>query len=181
MGAEQAEPSPVVPLRRRKLDQLLIFGCLTFALTSLCFDRLAIMYADLESATGIDAYLARYLILYGKNVDPLVLANPLWLRIMSGISAFVMGPFYLLLARALVKGQSFIRVPALVYAGVMLYSMVVHLGMEIFGDLPPANVPLMVAAYAPYVVFPLALIWRMRTPDPFGSSSRLASEHSSQG
>jgi hypothetical protein len=153
-----------IPLRKRKLDQLLIFAFATFALTSFCFDRCAVLYADLEAQDG---FFVRYLVWYGKTVDPLVLANPLWLRIMSGISAFVMGPFYLLLVRALVKGDERIRLPAIVYGVIISYSMIVHLGVEFFGDLPPLNTPLLLATYAPYVVFPLILIGRMWAPHPF--------------
>lgn len=159
-----------VPLRERKLDQLLIFGFLTFALTSFCFDRLAAMHADLEQ---VDGFFARYLVDYGRAVDPLVLANPLWLRIMCGISAFGMGPFYLVMVRAFVRGDERIRVPALVYVCAMAYSLVVHLGVEFLGDLRPLNLPVFWAAYAPYMAIPLLLAWRMWHPHPF---SRPASE-----
>jgi hypothetical protein len=153
-----------IPLRERKLDQLLIFGFLTFAFTSFCFDRLAATYPDLEQ---VDSFFARYLVVYGRTVDPLVLANPLWLRIMSGISAFGMGPFYCVLARAFVKGDERIRIPALIYVCAMYYSLVVHLGVEFLGDLRPLNLPVFWAAYAPYMVIPLLLAWRMRGPHPF--------------
>lgn len=153
-----------IPLRKRKLDQLLIFGFLTFAFTCFAFDRLAATHADLEQ---VDSFFARYLVAYGRTVDPLVLANPLWLRIMSGISAFVMGPFYFVMVRAFVKGDERIRIPALIYVCAISYSMVVHLGVEFFGDLPPLNVPVLLATYAPYAVIPLLLAWRMRGPHPF--------------
>ena len=155
-----------VPLRERKLDQLLIFGFLTFAFTSFCFDRLAATHADLEQ---VDSFFARYLVEYGRAVDPLVLANPLWLRIMSGISAFLMGPFYLIMVRAFVRGDERIRIPALVYVCAIAYSLVVHLGVEFLGDIKPLNLPVFWATYAPYMVVPLLLAWRMRHPHPFSA------------
>jgi hypothetical protein len=162
-----------VPLRQRKLDQVLIFGFLTFAFTCFAFDRLAATHADLEQ---VDGFFARYLVVYGRTVDPLVLANPLWLRIMSGISAFAMGPFYFVMVRAFVKGDERIRIPALIYVCAILYSMVVHFGVEFFGDLPPLNLPVFLATYAPYVVVPLLLAFRMRDPHPFTVPAESADE-----
>lgn len=159
-----SEGRRVIPLSQRKLDQLLIFVFATFAFTSFAFDRLAFLYADLE---GQEGFFVEYLVQYGKTVDPLVLANPLWLRIMCGISAFMMGPFYFVMIRAFIKGDDRIRIPAFIYSCAITYSMVVHMSVEFWGDLPPLNVPVLLAAYAPYAIFPLVLAWRMRHPHPF--------------
>jgi hypothetical protein len=153
-----------IPLSQRKLDRLLVFAFATFAFTSFAFDRLSAQYADLEAQRG---FFVEYLVRFGRTVDPLLIANPMWLRLMCGLSAFVFGPFYLVLVVGLVRGDDRIRVPGLVYAAVMSYSLVVHLGVELLGELPPLNMPVFAATYVPYVVFPLLLAWRLRAPHPF--------------
>lgn len=154
----------VIPIAERRGDLIFVGLLVSFAFTSFFFDRLAAVHADLEEQTSV---FARLLVYYGKTIDPLVLANPLWLRLMSGFSAFVMGPFYLIAAESIYRGRDAIRVPALMWAAIMVYSMFVHMTMEFIGDYPPANLPLLLATYAPYAIAPIALAYRMRKANPF--------------
>lgn len=143
----------------RGIDRILLALSVCFAATSLLFDRMAALEpGPLAPATG---GLRGLFYWWGSTYDPLIVLNPLWLQIMSGISAFVFGPFYILLAYALVKRRAWIRWPAVVYAAVMLYSMVVFLGVHSFGEPRPPVLWLVALLYAPYVLFPLALLWRM--------------------
>ena len=153
-----------IPLSERRIDWLFIVGFGMFALTSFFPDRHAAMNAD---PTAGGSFLAEMMAGYGRDIDPLVAANPMWLRIMSGISAFIMGPFYLVLIASFVKGWNRIRMPAIVYASAILYSLVVHIGMEFIGPYPPANAGLMLAVYFPYAALPAALAYRMRRARPF--------------
>lgn len=153
------------PWYRQPLDLVLVVTFGMFALTSFLFDRLG----------GIDAIdpasadpLARALVAYGERFDPLVLENPVFLRIMSWISAFVMGPFYLVLIYAFVRRRNWIRDPAIAYAAIMLYSMVVHVAAELMWHTPPPNLPVLFATYAWYAVAPVLLLVRMRPTRPFG-------------
>jgi len=129
-----------------------------FAATSVLFDRAAAL--DWVGPDVVDPF-GRALWWYGANFDPLVAENPLFLRIMSGLSAFVFGPFYFVLAWGVAKQRAWIRTPAIVYAGVMLYSMVVHIGVEVWCDTPPPNLAVFFATYAIYVVAPAVLLRRM--------------------
>lgn len=140
-------------------DTMVIATLVAFAATSLLFDRAAAL--DLVAPDSADPF-GRALHWYGLRYDPLVAANPLFLRVMSGISAFVFGPFYLWAARALWRGDRRLVVPALLYAAAMIYSMVVHMVVELRHDVPPPSVALLVLIYLPYVVLPLALPWRAR-------------------
>jgi hypothetical protein len=155
-----------IPLSARRLDWVFIIGFCVFALTSFFPDRHAAMNADPTAGEGL---LAEMMVGYGRDIDPLVAANPMWLRIMSGISAFVMGPFYLILVASFVKGWNRIRMPAIVYASAILYSLVVHVTMELIGPHPPANTPLLLLVYLPYAALPAALAWRMRSTKPFSA------------
>lgn len=140
-------------------DRVLLVFAVSFASTSLLFDRMAaIEPGPLAPASG---GLRGIFYWWGSTYDPLIVLNPLWLQIMSGVSAFVFGPFYVALAYALLRRREWIRWPAIVYAAVMLYSMVVFLGVHTFGE-PRPTVPWLVALlYAPYVLFPLVLLRRM--------------------
>jgi hypothetical protein len=147
------------PPRHTGLDAILLLTLLSFAATSLLFDRAAAM--DLVAPDSVDPF-GRALHWFGARWDPLVAANPQFLRVMSGISAFVMGPFYLWAARALRRGDPRLHGAALIYMVAMLYSMVVHVWVELFGELPPPDKLVFALIYAPYCALPVALWWRTR-------------------
>ena len=159
--AEPTEP------RRPLLDAFLVATLCAFAATSMLVDRTAAL--DIIGPDSADPF-ARAMYWYGVRYDPLVVANPLFLQVMSAISAFVFGPLYLWLARALWRRDAAIRVPALLYVVAMLYSMVVHVAVEVWGELPPPNMLVFVGVYTPYLVVPLLLAWRVRRRDPFASA-----------
>ena len=135
-------------------DGLIIATLLSFAATSFLFDRAAAM--DLVAPDSIDPF-GRALHWYGVRYDPLVAENPLFLRIMSGISAFVFGPFYLWAARALWRGDARLHRASLLYGAAMIYSMVVHVLVEVWHDVSPPSPIILVGVYLPYVALPLAL------------------------
>jgi hypothetical protein len=152
-----------IPLRARPLDRWLIAGLLMFACTSWFVDRLAALDVDFCAEPRLWGALCWY----GRELDPLFLANPQWLRVMSGISAWVFGPLYLLLAWGFARGVDAIRGPAIAWAVAILYSMVVHMWMEIFGDHPPPRLGVLMLVYLPYVLLPMLVLWRLRGPRPF--------------
>jgi hypothetical protein len=151
------------PLGERPRDRYLILCFLVFACTSLFVDRLAALDADFCG----EQHLGGALCWYGQNIDPLFLANPQWLRVMSGISAWVYGPLYLLLAWAFWRGVEAARTPALVWAVAILYSLVVHLWMEFFGEYPAIRPVVLLLVYLPYVIVPIIVIARLRDARPF--------------
>lgn len=154
-------------LRQRRQDIVWIVGFLAFACTSALVDRLAALDVDVCEAQSLGGSLCWY----GRHIDPLYLANPDWLQVMSGISAYVFGPLYLLFAWAFWRGVEAVRGPALAWAVAILYSMLVHMWMEFRGPYPPPQPALLVAVYLPFVLLPLALIWRLRRPAAFQSAS----------
>lgn len=152
-----------IPLVERPGDRWLIALCLLFASTSLFVDRLAALDADFCA----DAHLWGSLCWYGQTFDPLFLANPQWLRVMSGISAWVFGPVYLLMAWGIRAGNEAVRALALPWSVAMLYSMAVHVHMELFGPLAPPHPLVLALIYLPYALAPVLVIRRFWRPHPF--------------
>lgn len=158
-----------MPLSRARLWDLVLAGTLcAMALAAFTMDRSAAL--DLCAPDSPDPF-GRALWAYGERYDPLVSANPHFLRVMSGISAFVFGPVELLLAYGLWKQRPWVRGPALVWSVAMLYSMVVHVIVELWGAMPPPHPGIALAAYSAYVAVPLALL-RRQWPDLRGASPR---------
>lgn len=161
MSQTTASPRPIT---QRPLDLGLAVVFSVFAVTSLVFDMMTALDIPLQGSTNP---LAQATLSYATTVDPLLLQNPLFLRLMCVVSAFVMGPFYLVLVYALVKSRPWIRLPSIVYASAILYSMVIYLGVELLGDTPPLNLPAFLGATLPYVIAPLVLLVRMWPERPF--------------
>jgi hypothetical protein len=152
-----------IPLAERPRDRLIILAFVLFACTSVFVDRLAALDVDVCGEGSLGGSLCWY----GRTLDPLFLANPQWLRVMSGISAFVFGPSYVVMAWAFWRGVDAVRGPALTWAVMILYSMVVHLWMEFFGEHPSPRPLVLIAVYLPYAVVPLLVAWRLREQRPF--------------
>lgn len=151
-------------------DRVLTGWAALFAMTSLVFDRMAALEPGPMAPETAGIKGAFYW--YATTFDPLIALNPLWLQIVSGISAFVFGPFYIALAYALVRRRPWIRRLALAYCVAMLYSMVLFLGVHGFGEPHPPSLGIVIAMYTPYVLFPLALLRRMLPTPVFPDQER---------
>lgn len=95
---------------------------------------------------------------------------PDWMRIVTGLSAFVYMPFYVVLVFALVRGLNWIQLPAVMYATMIVtLTGIVVFGVEFFGDpaMRTGNPAKFLAFNLPYVLVPLLLLIRMRAPQPF--------------
>ena len=179
-----------LPLSERKGDWffILFFSCFVF--TSFASDLVnAVSKPSAESGY----FWARAVYdLYAVNNDPLLIANPIYMRVMTFLSAFVFGPFYIVLVYSFIKGKNWIRPLALFYAGMIVESMIVIIVAEFVGDAPlfaqmcqgvkpieelakaGLNQDLVVqnpikflAFNLPYKIVPLLLAVRMRKENPF--------------
>ena len=107
---------------------------------------------------------------YSSVNDPLFMQPPVWMRFVTGLSAFVYAPFYIVLVYALIRGRNWIQLPSVIYATMIVtLTGVVVFGVEFFGE-PEFRTPnpLGFLAYnALYVLIPLLLLIRMRKPEPF--------------
>ena len=135
-----------------------VFGF--FAFTSLAMDWLTALNVNLATSSYP---LAKPVYDYAQLADPLLIVNPPALQIMCGISAFVFGPFTVWLSWALWTGYRAIRIPAIIYASAIVYSMPVYFYIEFMSATPPTNQPVFWGATLPYLIFPLYLLWRLCT------------------
>jgi hypothetical protein len=181
----------VLPLGERKGDLIFILFFSCFVFTSFAAD----FVNGVMSPSADSGYVMARAVynLYAVNNDPLLIANPSWMRAMCFLSAFVFGPFYIVLVYSFVKGKNWIRPFALVYAGMIIESMIVIIYVEFAGDaalfgqmcqggvkateelaraglnqdLTVQNVFKFMAFNLPYKILPLMLALRMRKENPF--------------
>ncbi|WP_395639343.1 hypothetical protein [Pseudolysinimonas sp.] len=95
---------------------------------------------------------------------------PVWMRIVTGLSAFVYLAFYLVLVPSLIRGWHRIQLPAVIYATMIAgVTGIIVFGVEFFGEpeFQTQNPVKFLAFNLPYVLVPLLLLVRMRKPLPF--------------
>jgi hypothetical protein len=181
----------ILPLRERKGDWFFIVFFSCFIFTSFAAD---LVNGVMNPSPHSGYIMARAVYeLYAVNNDPLLIANPSWLRAMCFLSAFVFGPFYIVIVYSFVKGRNWIRPFALFYAGMIVESMIVILFAEFAGeahmfsqvcqggvkavdelakaglnqDLSVQNTFKFLAYNLPYKIVPIVLAVRMRRENPF--------------
>lgn len=157
-----------LPLKDRRIDLFFAVIFLVFAVTSGISD--AIPTLGIAMSPDSPNPLARANYWYAVDADPLFLQAPVWMRFVTGLSAFVYGPFYLLLSWCLVKGKNWIQLPAVIYATMIsTITGIIVFGVEFFGepDLRTQNPVKFLSLNLPYVLVPILLLVRMRKPMPF--------------
>ena len=155
-------------LKARKFDYLFIIFFSWAFVSSMISD--AIPTLGIVESPHSSNILARINYSYASVNDPLFLHPPVWMRFVTGLSAFVYGPFYLLLVYCLIKGKNWIQLFSVIYGSLIVgITGVVVFGVELFGEQQwrtPHPVSFL-AINSPYVLIPLLLIIRMRKPQPF--------------
>jgi hypothetical protein len=160
-----------VPLRQRRPDLVLV----GFFLVNLCFIT---YFVDIEQLAVADPAHFTYPVWpphwtvdlvhwYGNHYDPLVMARPPWFRMTIWIDVVYFGPFYLAAIVSFLRGWNGIRVPALVWSGMLLSNVVIILGEEWGGPHATGHFWLVLILNAPWLLLPLGVIWRMRRDHPF--------------
>ncbi|MGC5167691.1 EXPERA domain-containing protein [Luteimicrobium sp. DT211] len=157
-----------LPLRERPVDIGFALVFTAFTVTSIISDMLPTLGVDISRPSSNPIVNSNYW--YAHDTDPLFMHPPTWMRICTGLSAFVYLPFYVLLVIALVRGWEWIQLPAVIYATMIVtLTGIVIFGVELFGEAAwvtprPGK---FLAFNLPYVLLPLLLLVRMRKPDPF--------------
>lgn len=88
---------------------------------------------------------------------------------MCTIDGFVFGPFYLVLIYAFVRECEWIRGPALLYAGAIVYSTLVYFGVEFLTELERADIVWVITINIPYTIVPILLALRVRPAPVFAA------------
>ena len=155
-------------LNLRKFDYVfIVFFCWAFAS---CMISDAIPTLGIVQSPDSPNILAQINYTYSSVNDPLFMNPPIWMRFVTGLSAFVYSPFYLVLVYAMIRGRNWIQLPSVIYATMIVtLTGVVVFGVEFLGEQPYRTPnPLGFLAYnLPYVLIPLLLLIRMRKPLPF--------------
>src|ERR1700750_1787064 len=98
-----------LPLNQRRFDYFFIVMFSLFFITSMISDMVPTLQGNLDpNSTNVFVQMNYN---YAKGCDPLFLTPPIWMRFVTGLSAFVYGPFYLVLVWAFIKGINRIQVP----------------------------------------------------------------------
>ncbi len=165
-------PTQSIPLRRRPVDYIF----LAFFLINL----LVITYmVDLEQLVVPDASHFTYPIwppapmvnlvhAYGRALDPLLLARPVWWQMTIWLDVLFFGPFYVCALYAFIKGREWIRVPALLYGASISTNVIIILGEELHGPHAAPHFLPVLLLNLPWILTPIALMYRLwRRPHPF--------------
>ena len=157
-----------LPLKARRVDIFFAVLFAAFTVTSLISDLLPTVGVDFSQPSGNFFVQSNYW--YAHDADVLFMHPPDWMRIVTGLSAFVYMPFYVLLVYCLLTGRNWIQLFAVIYATMIVtLTGVVVFGVEFFGDpaMRTGNPAKFLAFNLPYVLVPLLLLIRMRKPLPF--------------
>jgi hypothetical protein len=162
------DPATNLRLPQRKVDIFFAVVFTAFTVTSVISDLLPTIGVDFSHPSN--NFFVRSNYWYAHDTDVLFMHPPDWMRIVTGLSAFVYMPFYIVLVVALLTGRNWIQLPSVIY-GTMIVTLtgIVVFGVEFFGD--PAtrtgNPVKFLLFNLPYVLIPLILLIRMRKPLPF--------------
>ncbi|QYN17950.1 emopamil-binding family protein [Amycolatopsis sp. DSM 110486] len=157
-----------LPLRRRGIDIFFAIVFAAFTITSLISDLLPTVGVDFSGPS--DNFFVNSNYWYAHDADILFMHPPDWMRIVTGLSAFVYMPFYVVLVVCLLAGKNWIQLFAVIYATMIVtLTGVVVFGVEFFGDpaMRTGNPVKFLAFNIWYVLVPLLLLIRMRKPMPF--------------
>ena len=157
-----------LPLRDRRIDIVFAVVFSAFTVTSVISDLLPTIGVNFSHPS--DNFFVQSNYWYAHDADPLFMNPPDWMRIVTGLSAFVYMPFYVVLVYALLTARNWIQLPSVIYA-TMIASItgIIVFGVEFFGEaaLRTQNPAKFLAFNLPYVLLPLLLLARMRKPAPF--------------
>jgi uncharacterized membrane protein (UPF0136 family) len=160
-----------VPLRLRPYDLFFVIFCAVNAVViTYIVDIEQLVVADPDNFAYPVWPPAPFIDLvhwYGRHYDPLLMARPPFWQMTIWLDILYFGPFYFFAGYAFVRGRDWIRVPALVWSGIMLANVSIILMDERYGVTPAPNFAVVVAANLAWLLTPFAMIWRMRRDRPF--------------
>lgn len=100
----------------------------------------------------------------GWSHDPLmdpVNGQPLWFKSIISAELFLQVPYFLMAVYAWLTSSNWIRIPTIVYGAHTATTLIPILAtIALHADLTNEQKAMLVAIYIPYLLMPLALIWR---------------------
>ncbi len=157
--------STVVPLTQRKADLALVVCFISFALAAAFSDALhGVGYLE-----GDNAFARAHEVYIELAGDHIFASGDRSYRFATLISGFIYGPFYLVLIYAFVYAKNWIRLPAMLYVGSIVRSMVIALHQQFAIGPEPEHTLVFLAFNLPWLIVPVLLAVRLWRPDPFGT------------
>jgi hypothetical protein len=165
-----------LPLSRRPLDiAIIVFFCINLFFITYIVDIEQLIIGNpyhFQYPVWPPAKLVDLVHWYGRNFDPVLMARPAWWRATIWIDAIFFGPFYAVAIYAWWKGKSWIRLPGIMWASVMLTNVSIILFEEINGEHATRHLDRVLLSNAAWVVFPLIVLFRMwRSARPFAANN----------
>ncbi|WP_022899386.1 EXPERA domain-containing protein [Humibacter albus] len=157
-----------LPLPKRPIDIFFLVIFAVFIVTCIISD--SVEGLGLDQVKDSPNLLVQWNYWYASNFDPLYRSHPVWLRFISGTSAFVYVIFYVLLIISIVRKWNWIQLPSVIYSTMIIALTGIPIfGVEFFGSAAERtpNPGMFLAFNLPYIVVPLLLLIRMRKPLPF--------------
>jgi len=160
-----------VPLRRRRYDLIFVaFFVVNLGFITYIVDLEQLVIADPAHFTypvWPPPPLVDLIHWWGRHYDPLLMARPAFWRMTIWIDVLYFGPFYLAAVVAFLRGGNWIRVPALVWSGLMMANVLIILMEERYGQWATPHFGMVLGANLPWLLLPFAVIWRLRRERPF--------------
>jgi hypothetical protein len=165
------ERTVVVPLRRRPVDfAFVVFFAFNAVVVTYTIDIEQLVIADpgrFDHPIWPPPAVVDFIHWYGRSFDPLLMARPAFWQMTIWIDVLLFGPFYLAAIYALVRARPWIRVPALVWSGMMASNVLIILMEQRFGVWAGPHFGVVLGAYLPWLLGAVAMFLRMRRAEPF--------------
>lgn len=164
-------PRAAIPLSERRLDLVfLAFWVLNLLVITYMFDLEQVVIRDprrFEYPAWPPAFMVDLAHWWGRSFDPVLYARPAWFRATIWIDLVAFGPFYACAIFAFARGAEWIRVPSLLWAGLMLANVTIILFEELAGPHATPAPAAVLLANAGWLLMPLAVVARMWRDHPF--------------
>lgn len=168
----------VIPLSKRRGDIFIV----AFFLLNLGFITYMVDFEQLVIADPLHftypiwppPFMIDLVHWWGRTFDPLLMARPVWWKVTILFDAVFFGPYYAAAIYAYVRGKEWIRIPSIIHASMLFTVTTIIVFEEIYGPYRSPQLPIVLAANAPWIIFPIFITLRMwRAPQPFTSPTAM--------
>eukprot|EP00743_Colponemidia_sp_Colp-15_P011207 GILK01012470.1.p1 GENE.GILK01012470.1~~GILK01012470.1.p1 ORF type:complete len:378 (-),score=49.48 GILK01012470.1:213-1346(-) len=161
------------------IDSFIVLTFLIFFVLSSCLDSInataPVGRFNQESALNRSwplPFVVQIYLWWCREVDPMLLTNPVWVKCLCCLSSFVFAPFYLMAIHAILRRQNWIRNWIIMYAGMLFVVRNLFFVESMHGDSASPNFTLSFARFGFYQAFAVLLLWRFWGVRPFNRDER---------
>ena len=156
-----------MPIAKRPLDLALVL----FFSISVLYGFLFSLPEGLGVPVAADSVWPPLRALHGWAVaeEPAHLDPPVSLIVSCLFDGLFQAPFLAVLIYALWAGKPWIRLPSMIYAGAAVTNMFYYFTQTFLGPDPPPNLGTYLVFNLPWLLAPMVLAVRMRSPEPFAA------------